>query len=272
MKAEGRRKESGSLPLDGKRIVVTRATEQAEALCARLATFGAAPILFPTIQFVFLPTGPLTAAIQQLERYDWLVFTSANAVDFFFSYAGELEERLLLPRLAAVGPATAAKLRARGRTPDVVPDEYIGEALAAALGEPSGQQVLLPRSRKGRPQLVELLQSKGANVDELAIYDTIPARPEPQTLDDIRCGVDVVTFASPSAVEGFLTILDNAQIPHSLLDEVVVACIGPVTARQVEEGGLTATITADNHTTEGLINALVRYYAKRFIPHIQTVS
>lgn len=252
-------KDEGS-PLEGKRVVVTRAAEQAAELYERLVAVGAEPILLPTVQFVPLPSEPLAAAVSQLSQYDWLLFTSANAVDFFFRYVDRLEEQLSWPRLVAVGPATAAKLAKHGLQPNFVPDEYVGEALAAGLGKLVGQRVLLPRSRQGRPQLVEQLRSQGANVDEIAIYDTVVANPEPEILERIRQGIDAITFASPSSVHGFLTILDHAGIQRPILNGTVIVCIGPVTARQVKDEGLVATITAADHTAEGLVQALIDYY------------
>ncbi|MGH2537168.1 MAG: uroporphyrinogen-III synthase [Candidatus Promineifilaceae bacterium] len=255
-------------PLQGKRIVITRSQEQAEALSDRLTQLGARPILCPTVQFVPLLAEPLEKALRQLGRYDWLIFTSGNAVDYFFQRLAAIHDLgangpEVWPRVAASGPATAQKLREHQLEPAFIPDELIGERLAVGLGDLAGQRVLLPRAKIGRPELVDLLRQQGAIVDEIPLYDTIAAAPDPQALAELARGFDAVTFTSPSTVRNFLQILEEAEALRSRLDRAVIACLGPVTAGQATACGLTVHIIAAEYTADGLAQALADYFQGR---------
>jgi len=239
------------LPLHGQRTVVTRSQEQAGALLERLVELGATVIPFPTLQFVPLGGEELAAAFHHLSTYDWLLFTSRNAVLFFFA---ETELPHILPRIAAIGSATAEALAEQGVAVQLMPDSFTGEELVANLGDLTGQKVLLPRSRLGRPEIVAQLQAQGAEVTEIALYDTIPAQPAPEAMLELAYGVDAITFTSPSTVQNFCQM-----VPHwpSLLNDAVVACIGPVTAAAAAQLGFSSIITAPEHTAEGVVKALV---------------
>lgn len=236
-------------PLSGKRIVVTRSQEQAGALSDRLAELGAVVIPFPTIQFVPLESDELAAAQQNLSSYDWLLFTSRNAVTFFLN-----GETLTLPRVAAVGSATANELAQRGIAVQAMPDTFTGAELAASLGDLSGRKILLPRSRLGRPDMVSQLEAQGAHVTDIALYDTIPAQPAPEARQELTQGFDAITFTSPSTVQNFCRIVPDWR---EILSSVVVACIGPTTAVAAAQQGLTNLVTADEHTAEGIVKALI---------------
>ncbi|MCI0397153.1 MAG: uroporphyrinogen-III synthase [Chloroflexi bacterium] len=263
------------LPLQGKRIVVTRNPEKAEALGDRLRTLGAIPIYFPTIRFVPLPTGLLDAALAQLNVYGWLIFTSGNAVRFFFGRLEELGKKYdtlkgPLLKVAAGGPATADLLAERGLVVDFVPGEFTGEALVSGLGDLRGQRVLLPRARIGRPEIVQLLQAAGAMVDEVPLYDTVPAVPGPAALAEFQQGVDAITFTSPSSVRNFLGVIrpeppegsgnEYLQPPGDSLKQTAIACIGPLTAEEAIRNGLEVTILPGEYTIEGLVQAVVQYF------------
>ena len=249
-----------SKPLRGRRIVVTRSPEQAPAFCDRLAQVGAEPIAFPTIQFLPLPAEPLDHALRQLDDYDWLIFTSANAVQFFFTRVDELGLAPTLPRIAAVGPATAAVLAERGVAVAFVPNEFVGEELVLGLGDLVGQRLLLPRARIGRPKIVEMLRRQGAQVDDVPLYDTVTANPDPAALAALAQGIDAITFTSPSSVRNFLKILEEAGFDRAVLSSAAVACIGPVTAQATRDSGLPVAIMPDDYTIEGLIQALTDFY------------
>lgn len=249
-----------SQPLRGRRIVVTRSQAQAEALCRHLAALGAEPIAVPTIAFAPLPAEPLMEALRHIARYDWLIFTSANAVDFFFQAAGD--NLPPLPRVAASGSATARKLQERGITPDYVPAEFVGEELAAGLGDLQGQRVLLPRARLGRPEIVAQLQAQGAVVDDIPLYDTVPAAAEAVALERLRAGVDAITFASPSSVHNFVQMLDEAHLDgaHRQLDQAFIVCIGPITAAAARECGFAVHAVPGEYTIDGLTAALIALF------------
>lgn len=253
-----------------KRILITRSQEQAASFGDKLARLGAEPVVFPVIQFVALPPQPLDSALAQLDQYDWTVFTSVNAVEFFLRRVDELDLTLNMSQVATVGSATAVALHSRHIAIDFMPDEFTGEALAAGLGDLTGQKVLLPRAKIGRPQIVELLRQQGAEVNDVALYDTVTAVPTPDALAQLQQGFDVITFTSPSSVRNFLKILDTLRPQRfpkplrSLFDEAVVACIGPVTADEAEKNGLDVAIIPSEYTIDGLIQAIADYYRRSF--------
>ena len=266
-----------SQPLVHKRIVVTRSPEQADALCARLETLGAVPIRFPAIQFEPLPAPELDEALAQLDAYDWLIFTSGNAVRFFIERLEIGDWRLEifqsrdqrkpisrpqgvnLLKIAAVGSATQNLLAKNNIPVDFVPERFTGEQLVLGLGDVSGKRVLLPRAKIGRPEIVVMLRERGAIVDDIALYDTITAVPTQTALAELDKGVDVITFTSPSSVRNFLKILDERpsrfQKPRR---SVQIAVIGPSTAEEVEKFGLTVDIMPNEYTIDGLIDAIAQ--------------
>ena len=251
-------------PLEGKRVVVTRSEEQAEDVTAMLRGLGALPIVFPTIQFVPLSLAALDAAFQCMDSYDWLLLTSSNAVRFFWQ---ALESRAFdgeLPAIAVSGSSTAATLaEVAGVRPELVPDEFVAASLVAGMGSIEGKRVLLPRSRIGGTELVRLLQAGGAHVDDVALYDTVTADPDPNAVEELRNGFDAVTFASPSSVRNFVTLMQRAGFATALPAGCVVACVGPVTADAAHERGMTVQVVADPHTMEGLVQALAVHFSKR---------
>lgn len=233
-------------PLAGRRIVVTRPEGDAQHLAARLRALGATPIVVPAIRIEFTDPPELREALGRLAAYDWIVFTSRNGVNAVFRLVRSLEG----PRVAAIGPVTAAALRERGASPDVVPGEFVAEAVAAALGDVRGEHILLPRADLARPTLAQLLREGGATVDAVTAYHTHDASSERPDLSN----VDAVTFTSSSTVRGFLT---GGPLPLG----AKVVCIGPVTADTARELGLAVHHVAERYTEDGLVTALVHAFA-----------
>jgi uroporphyrinogen-III synthase len=250
---------SHAIPQEGfPRVVVTRRAEQAPPFCDKLRAAGFTPLCFPTIQLEPLPALALNGALAKIETFDWLLFSSGNAIDFFFRRVRELNLALRLPRTAVVGSATAQKLAEYHIYPDFMPQTFTGEALAAGLGDLAGQQILLPRAQLGRPQIVAKLCSQGAEVTEIPLYDTVTAVPTPGALERLAAGFDAITFASPSSVRGFLHIAGAKPI-----EPAVVACIGPVTAQTAVENGLAVTLMPDEYTLDGLVQVLAQHFARQ---------
>jgi uroporphyrinogen-III synthase len=239
------------------RVVVTRRAEQVALFGDKLRTAGFRPVIFPTIQLQVLPAPDLDRALAQIERFDWLLFSSANAVHFFFRRLNALKLAPRLPRTAVVGSATARKLAEYDIRPDFMPDSFTGEALAAGLGDVSGQDILLPRARLGRPQIAARLRSQGAQITDIPLYDTVTAVPDPAALEELALGYEAITFASPSSVHGFL------EISGKPISSAVVACIGPVTAAAAVECGLPVTMMPDEYTLDSLVQLLTRYFGER---------
>jgi uroporphyrinogen III methyltransferase/synthase len=257
-------------PLFGKRVLVTRTRQQASALSRLLAEEGAEPIELPTIEIKRrFNKDELIRAVEALHKgeYDWLVFTSANAVDIFFDFLWErcLDARSVTAGVAAIGPGTAEALKRWGIYVDVTPDpnRYTAEGLLAAFDEQfdvRDHSILLPRAEGARDVLVDGLTKQGAKVDEVILYVAAPPdSPESEALRRLRAGeVDVVTFASSSAVTNLMKLLDGDTAP---LEGPLIACIGPITARTAREAGLEIGVESKEHTIPGLVAALREYYA-----------
>ena len=252
---------SEARPLAGKRVLVTRSAAQAGSFIARLEGLGAYVIPFPAIELTPPPTwDALHHAVQQLDQYDWTVFTSVNGVRFFCQYldaTGQSPSVLDPCRVAAIGPATARALAALGVRVHLVPPQFVAEGIVASLGAVAGQRFLLPRAAQARETLARLLREGGAVVDEIAVYDTLLGEPSPESLAEARRGVDIATFTSSSTVRNVFTLLGEETA--SLLSRACIACIGPITVETARDYGLTPDIVAETYTTDGLIEAIVRH-------------
>ncbi len=255
-------------PLRGKRIVVTRAVEQARDLKQRLEKLGATVLLLPAVSFSKpLDTAELDRAIGALESFDWILFTSANAVRFFAVRRRELgfvPAEKKEPQCAAVGPATATAAAAEGLTIDYVAKEFLGSALAREMSEAlAGRRVLLPRSERAGRGLPDALASSGAKVTEVVAYHTggVGAG-DPGVLDAVRAGdVDVISFFSPSAVENLRGELGMETISR-LCERAAFAAVGPITATALREAGLPVTILAAEATGKSMATAIVEYFSQ----------
>ena len=258
---------SAPLPLAGVRVIVTRPRAQAATMAARLEELGAETIAVPTIAIAPPDDpGPLDAACDRIGTFDWVVFTSVNAV-------ARVAERLAAapggvrglagPRLCAVGATTAEALAGRGLRVDLVPDEYRAEGVLRALrgqGDLTGVRVLLPRGDLARDLLPAELGRAGAAVTAVTAYRTVPADLDgegPDVRGMLRGGrADVVTFTSGSSVRNFARALGGRQAAE-LLRHVEVACIGPVTAEAAAKLDIATTIMPDESTAPALIEAIV---------------
>lgn len=257
-------------PLAGRRILVTRAQDQAGALVQALRAAGAVPIELPAI--VIVPVDdetPIRQAIARLAEYDWVIFTSQNGVARFFAVLqamGGDARAFGRARLAAIGPATAAALAARGLRADLVPPAYVAEAVAEALIAQgiAGRRLLLARAAEARPVLPERLRAAGATVEVLPLYRTVPPLDLAERARALLTAekIDIVTFTSASTVRHLVAALGGTDLLRSL----TVACIGPVTAQAAAELGLRVDIVAPEHTIPGLVEALIAHESTRTLP------
>jgi len=253
-------------PLFGLRVLVTRPRDKAGETAARLRKLGAQPIRFPTIDI--RPPEDWTALDAAVERlsthhYDWVIFTSTNGVRFFWQRleTASHDARVFAGvRLAAIGPVTAQELAQHGLRADLVPDQYVAEAILDEIGPVEGHRILLPRADIARPALSAGLRDAGAKVDEIAAYRTVPANEDDagRVHEMLAAGeIDVLTFTSSSTVRNFAAALEPLSgHPVPMPEGTLVACIGPITAQTARETGLPVHISAQEHTIEGLLNAL----------------
>ncbi|MEZ4767143.1 MAG: uroporphyrinogen-III synthase [Caldilineales bacterium] len=257
--------------LTGKRVVVTRAAEQAGDLEDLLRSRGALPLPYPCIAIAAPEdTGDLDEALRVLAAggYDWLVLTSRNAVAIL---AERLDALGLTPlaggtvKVAAVGAATGAAIEAElGVRVDLLPDEFVAEALAEALLAqlPPGGRVLLCQADIARPVLADTLAAGGVAVTPVVAYRTVPGSGGVSLPDLLRAGqVDAITFTSSSTVRNLLARLDAEGGCRADLAGVCLACIGPVTADTAAKLGLAVQVVPAEHTITALVDALEAYFA-----------
>lgn len=247
-------------PLFGKRIIVTRAESSAGALTAQLEELGAQVDEFPVMKFV--PPAdfePLDRAIFDMVSFDWVLFTSANGVEWFvkrvIDTGGDIRA-LGNAKLGAIGPKTAAALADLKLRVDYVPSEYVAEAVLREFPEDlAGKRILIPRALEAREELPEGLRSRGAEVTVVAAYETVTDESSAETLRQRLSDepVDIITFTSASTVHSFFSLIGDVR----LAENVVAACIGPITADAARSHGLTNIVMASEYTIEGLVDSLI---------------
>lgn len=240
------------------RVLITRPRSQAGELARAVEAWGggAHAVLFPTVE-ILPPLDPsaLARAVARLATYDWIVFTSANAVTAVFERLGPAPAPAP-PRIAAVGPATAAEVRARGGRVDFVPSAYLGAQLGRELPDVQGRRILVPQGDQAGGALSDGLRARGALVDLVEAYRTAPPEgPAPHELADLAVGVDAAIFTSGSAIRHLFTLLgdDGARLA---LGGAVIACIGPVTSEVARSLGLEVHVEPREHTVAAVLAAL----------------
>lgn len=253
-------------PLAERRIVVTRAPEQSREILELLCAAGAEAISLPMVRFLEPEdTSALDQAIGALDTFDWLVLTSANAVNFFLARCRVLgrwpSDRK--PRIAAVGPATRAAIEEARLQVSFVPRVFNGAALAAELGSQLREaRVLLPRSDRADAELPDALTAAGADVTQVVAYRTAVPESRDRALLDRICtgGVDAVIFFSPSAVREFAGAVGSEKF-RQIGDRVTLAAVGSVTAAAIREAGATASVEGPKATPVALVLALEQHFA-----------
>ena len=258
------------MQLAGKKIVITRPSEQQEEFAVLLSSLGAETVRFPVIAIA--PPDCWEAAdraIENIKKYDWVIFTSVNGVlsfaDRLTTLHKDVSETLNDIKICAIGLKTAEVVELYGLEVDFIPDEFRAEAVADGfmeMGSP-GRNVLLPRAQVGREILPGELARMGMKVDVIPVYKAV--RPDTDSLRLIQMlrdrEIDVVTFTSSSCVKNFLEIIGMDQY-KMLLTGVKIACISPVTADTVRKYDLIVDIIPDRYTVVDLARAIARYYAK----------
>jgi len=251
------------LPLFGRKIVVTRAADQSAELCDRLRSLGADPQELPVIALE-PPTdpAPLDRAIENLARYDWLIFTSVNGVRFFLERLDQSRHdlRCLKARICAIGPATRQAIEDLHLKVDLMPEEYVAESLVKAFASEdlAGKKMLLPRAAVARDVIPVDLAKLGAQVDVVEAYRNVVPPGAPARAREIFASEkrpDWITFTSSSSVKNLLAITGR-----EVLEGVRIASIGPVTSSTLCAHGLQPTAEARQFTIDGLIDAILAFY------------
>ena len=260
--------ENAPSSLAGKRVVITRAAVQSEALGRELSARGATPVLLPLVSFAAPEdTAPLDNAIAKFAQFDWLILTSAQAVRAIVQRAADLELPLAGTsnnlRVACVGPVTADSARKANLPVTYVAVTHGGVALANELGSRLREaQVLLPRSDRANPDLPAALRQHGGQVTEVIAYRTLgPGEADQKGFEQVADGrADAILFFSPSAVEHFVELV-GAEKMRSLGGMLAMAAVGPVTGNALREAGVSRAVIADDTTAAAVIEALEKHFA-----------
>jgi uroporphyrinogen III methyltransferase/synthase len=244
-------------PLHGKRVVVTRARAQASGLAARLRGLGAEVVELPAIRIEpRIDSDPVRRAVDGLHSYALVCLTSANGVRLLFeamAAAGRDARALANATVAAIGPGTTAALAEHGIAADIVPERFVAEALVEALSEVQvqGRPALIARAAEARDVLPDALAERGAEVDVVALYETIAEEPDPQAVEAAQAA-DYITFTSSSTVRNLVAALGD-RLPRGAR----VVSIGPITSEAAREAGLEVHVEAEQHDVDGLVEALL---------------
>jgi len=250
-------------PLAGRRILVTRARHQAQALAARLRRLGATVIAVPSIE-IRPPRSfhPLDSALRRIDRHDWLILTSVNGVEALFSRLRKLRmsrRHLQHLQVAAIGPATKAAAERHGLRVRVMPAEYVAESVVRSLRRRvKGKRVLLVRAKVARDVLPKALRRAGAKVEVVEAYQTVVPPKSRRMLREVlrHRRPHWVTFTSSSTARNFALLLGTARMSMAI-HGVRIASIGPVTSRTLRELGLRVSVQARRYTIPGLVQAMV---------------
>jgi uroporphyrinogen-III synthase len=252
-------------PLEGVRVLITRAREQAEALASPLRELGAEVIAIPTIE-ILPPQSfqPLDKALKKIQSYDWLILTSVNGVIALRRRLEKLGMDAGLLRhlsIAAIGPATKDELEMMGLKVKVVPDQYVAESVVAALrSQVKNKRVLLVRAKIARDVIPAELKRAGAEVDVVEAYMTgLPAssRQKLRQALNSESKPHFITFTSTSTVKNFFALLPENTSSKELLSGIQLASIGPITSASLREAGLIPGVEAREYTVPGLVQAIV---------------
>ena len=254
-----------TLPLFGRRIVVTRASSQADSLVSLLRAAGAQPLRAPMIRFVPTPHSPLLQnTIDQLSTYEWVLFTSQNAVDFFLHAlrkSGGDARRFGTTRLCAIGPKTERALTNHGLFADFIPHEHRSEGVLRELNgillKPA--RILIPRAKVARTLVPEGLRARGHHVDIVDVYETLPPKKEDiQPIKHTIKEAEVITFTSPSTVKNLAHLVSISELKQKKL-----VSIGKTTSQAMRELKLQVDIEANTPSIEALVDSLILHYSKR---------
>ncbi len=253
-------------PLSGQKILITRSEEQALPFVRAIEKKGGEALVIPLLSFQS-PKDPtkIKQALQKLHTYQWVIFTSQNAVRFFMESLEEMGqpiERLHTCKVAAIGTKTLERLEAYGVNVDFYPSEFVAEQFAKEFIDwiQPGDRILLPHGNLARTTIRDQLLEKGFALDAIIAYETVADTKSKDKLREVMSNgsVDIVTFTSSSTVHFFFELLGES----TALGDCLTACIGPVTAETLEQYGLTPDIIAEEYTIDGLVHSIESFLLK----------
>lgn len=258
-------------PLSGKKILVTRSLHQAAGFVQKIKEAGGIPVVFPTIDIQPVSTwDKCDAAIDVLYMYDGLLFTSANAVEYFFQRYSKKDrspDDLRQKLLFAVGEKTKKNLEEQGYRVTAVPEKFTSSDLAKTLEHEDlrGKSFLFPGGNLTKDTLADNMRILGANIDFVPVYTTVlPRQQDRDTLNKqfMNHEIDVMTFLSPSSFQNFVTLFSIERI-REFVEDALVAAIGPTTSQAIGQHGIRVDILPHQYTVEALTEAMENYFRKQ---------
>jgi len=254
------------MPISGKTIVITRDVKQAKPFAEQLKNLGANVLLFPTIK-ISPPDDPdqIRKTLTDLSAFEWIIFTSSNAVRYFFKFINEKQSTLLKIKIACVGNKTSKALEGFDIAPTVIPDIYTSHELLDAILKHNikGKRILLPVSNLAGNELQEGLQTHGALVERLVIYKNVPITNSKKELIFEKIDkheIDCITFFSPSAIIIFTDLMGEKGISLINTRKIKIAVIGSTTELAARENNLNPEIIPDRSDERSFVDELVRYF------------
>ncbi len=252
----------GALPLKGMSVLVPRGKEQAKTFSNLIKGYGGIPVEIPLIAFKPVEiTDEITKIIHQLHTYDWIIFTSNVTVETFLSFI-DSPETMELPKIAAIGNKTEACLLNAGIKVDFIPREYVAEGFVKDFlpHVKAGMNILIPKGKLARNIIYTALTEKGANVDEIIMYDTFfPDESRTKLAKVYSEGIiDILAFTSPSTVDHFMRVMKEDELFHRL-ENSIISCIGPITKDRIISYGLNVHCEPAIYTTDHMLESIIEY-------------
>lgn len=253
-----------TLPLNDYRILITRGARQAEHVKAIIEQHGGIPIMVPLLAFqVPENVEDIKNVLHRIASYDWLIVTSQNGVDFFFTLVEKYcVPRQSLPKIAVIGTKTAEALRQYGYKADFIPKAFVAEKFVEEFLKQltADSRVLLAKGNLARTVISAAIDQAGAHCDEVIVYETVlPKESVPRLVHVLREGeVDVIMFTSSSTVHHFMEVVEHYQL-HDYVESLIIACIGPIAEKTAVQYGLQVAICPTVYTTEAMLDELIRY-------------
>ncbi|XJZ26391.1 uroporphyrinogen-III synthase [Bacillota bacterium Lsc_1132] len=257
---------TGSWPLKNKKVLVPRGEKQAKTFSELVEKYGGVPVEIPLIAFRPIKVhSELQLLLQQLGRYDWIIFTSNVAVETFFSFLSG-DSAALLPKIAVIGKKTEQVLRDRGVNVEFTPSAYVAETFISEFSAKvhRGMNIFIPKGNLAREYIAEHLRLKGANVDEAVVYETYMPEENRTKLAEmvLKKELDILLFTSPSTVDHFMDVIKENHLDNQLA-HCLIGCIGPVTEKKLVSYGLKVHASPKVYTVEEMVKSMITYLEEK---------
>ncbi|WP_163101762.1 uroporphyrinogen-III synthase [Peribacillus alkalitolerans] len=252
--------------LHHKHVLITRGSNQSSEMSSMIKQHGGIPYVIPLLSFQKSESNQdkISAVLQRLPNFDWLVLTSKNGVDFLFEWLDCLNIQPKLPKIAVIGAKTLFYLQTKGHEADFVPTSYVAEVFVEEFITilQSNEQVLIAKGNLARDVIATGIRESGYLCEEIIIYDNVIPEGSEKALKDCLSEnkIDIITFTSSSSVDHFMKIVKRYQLQEYILDSAI-ACIGPIAKARADKHGLIVEICPEVYTIDGMIEAMKNYYS-----------